>query len=170
MTARKLLLGTRKGLILYEKQTQGWQFAGDHFLGIPESLAARDRHSGTWWALLDHGHWGCKLHRSRDAGATWQELQAPQYPEGAKLKEDQDATLKYLWAFASDPQGRIYIGTEPGGLFYSDDIVYRRALDIAGDTLAFGTTTGNLYLSEDRGESWVCLNQNLPMVYSLEFV
>ena len=50
------------------------------------------------------------------------------------------------------------------------DIVYRHALDIAGDTLAFGTTTGNLYLSEDRGESWVCLNQNLPMVYSLEFV
>ena len=132
MTARKLLLGTRKGLIRYEKQAQGWQFAGDHFLGIPVSLAARDRHSGTWWALLDHGHWGCKLHRSRDAGVTWEELKAPQYPEGAKLPEDQDATLKYLWAFAS--------------------------------------TTGNLYLSEDRGENWICLGQNLPMVHSLEFV
>ena len=40
---------------------------------------------------------------------------------GYIAREDQDATLKYLWAFASDPQGRITIGTEPGGLFHSDD-------------------------------------------------
>lgn len=44
------------------------------------------------------------------------------------------------------------------------------SIEVSGGALAFGTTTGNLYLSEDRGESWVCLSQNLPMVHSLEFV
>jgi photosystem II stability/assembly factor-like uncharacterized protein len=49
------------------------------------------------------------------------------------------------------------------------DLVYRHALALDGDTLAFGTTTGNLFVSEDRGESWQCLNNYLPMVYSCEF-
>jgi hypothetical protein len=49
------------------------------------------------------------------------------------------------------------------------DIVFRHALDVDGDTLAFGTTTGNLFISNDSGEHWECLNSNLPMVYSLAF-
>ena len=50
------------------------------------------------------------------------------------------------------------------------DITYRHALANSGDTLAFGTTTGNLYLSENGGEDWLTLSSNLPMVYSVEFV
>lgn len=49
------------------------------------------------------------------------------------------------------------------------DITYRHALDITGDTLAFGTTTGNLYLSTDRGDSWDSISNNLPMIHSLMF-
>jgi len=51
----------------------------------------------------------------------------------------------------------------------SFDIVYRHALDLSNNSLVFGTTTGNLYLSNNDGESWETLNTNLPMVYSLEF-
>ena len=31
------------------------------------------------------------------------------------------------------------------------------------------TTTGNLYLSEDRGETWRCLGNNLPPIHSVRF-
>jgi hypothetical protein len=55
------------------------------------------------------------------------------------------------------PQGEAY------------DLVYRHALDISGDRLAFGTTTGNLYLSDDRGDSWECVTHNLPPIYSVRF-
>jgi len=47
------------------------------------------------------------------------------------------------------------------------DVVYRYALDNSGDLVAFGTTTGNLYVSEDRGESWTTVANNLPPIYSV---
>jgi photosystem II stability/assembly factor-like uncharacterized protein len=49
------------------------------------------------------------------------------------------------------------------------DVVYRHALDVSGDCLAFGSTTGNLYLSEDRSDSWLTLSNNLPPIYSVRF-
>ena len=36
--------------------------------------------------------------------------------------------------------------------------------------VAFGSTTGNVYLSENRGESWLCLGNNFPPVYSVHFI
>ena len=86
--------------------------------------AAVDSRSGVLWASLDHGHWGQKLQRSANMGADWQELAAPKYPDGAMLKDDKPATLRYLWVIgfgAANQPGRIYFGTEPGGLFVSDD-------------------------------------------------
>lgn len=55
------------------------------------------------------------------------------------------------------PQGNAY------------DIVLRHGLDVAGDCLCFGSTSGNVYLSEDRGETWQCLGNNFPPVYSVRF-
>lgn len=49
------------------------------------------------------------------------------------------------------------------------DIVLRHGLDVASDCLCFGSTTGNVYLSEDRGETWQCLGNNFPPVYSVRF-
>jgi len=49
------------------------------------------------------------------------------------------------------------------------DLVLRHSLDVSGDRLCFGSTTGNVYLSEDRGESWQCLGNNLPPIYSVRF-
>lgn len=49
------------------------------------------------------------------------------------------------------------------------DVVFRHALDIAGDCLAFGSTTGNLYFSRNRGESWECLGSNFPPIHSVRF-
>jgi len=51
------------------------------------------------------------------------------------------------------------------------DLVFRHALDVApdGETLAFGSTTGSLWLSDDGGDSWQTLSANLPPVYALRF-
>ncbi len=120
----RLFLSTRKGLITFLRSGQHWRYEGVHFLGIPVSYTYIDSRTDTWWACLDHGHWGNKLHRSRDAGQHWEEVEAPRYPEGSMIKDDLPASVRYLWAFAqgaADQPGRIYVGTEPGGLFYSDD-------------------------------------------------
>jgi photosystem II stability/assembly factor-like uncharacterized protein len=84
----------------------------------------RDHRTGTLWASIDHGHWGQKLHRSDDNGETWEEVTAPKYPEGAEVKDGVPAAVRYLWVLApggDDEPERFYIGTEPGGLFRSDD-------------------------------------------------
>jgi photosystem II stability/assembly factor-like uncharacterized protein len=49
------------------------------------------------------------------------------------------------------------------------DVVYRHALGNSGDALAFGSTTGNLYVSENRGDSWQTVATNLPPIYSVRF-
>lgn len=49
------------------------------------------------------------------------------------------------------------------------DVILRHALGNGGDRLAFGSTTGNLYVSEDRGESWRTVANNLPPIYSVRF-
>ena len=46
----------------------------------------------------------------------------------------------------------------------------RRALGVhTGDRLAFGTTTGSCWTSEDQGDSWRCLSTHLPPVYCVRF-
>jgi len=119
-----LLLGTRKGLIAYRFSNGNWTAENISFEGIPVSIAFADERTGTWWACLDHGHWGVKLHRSSDRGRTWEELAAPAYPEGSEVKEGVPATTRYIWAMAHGGKqfpSRLWLGTDPGGLFLSED-------------------------------------------------
>jgi hypothetical protein len=119
-----ILLATRKGLLFVEPTATGSRLTREVFPGVPVAYAAADPRTGVLWATLDHGHWGQKLQRSRDGGATWEEVAAPKYPEGAEIKPGVPATLRYLWVFApggADQPRRLYLGTEPGGLFRSDD-------------------------------------------------
>jgi photosystem II stability/assembly factor-like uncharacterized protein len=50
-------------------------------------------------------------------------------------------------------------------------LVYRHALDVSveGRTLAFGSTTGSVWISEDSGDSWQRLSADLPPVYCVRF-
>lgn len=124
MSKTNLLLGTRKGLIVYQQHGDGWNHNATHFLGIPVSLTLVDERSGTWWACLDHGHWGCKLHRSSDQGKSWEEIEAPKFMEGMEVKEGVPAAVKYLWAMShggADKPCVLYLGTDPGALFRSTD-------------------------------------------------
>jgi len=124
MTSNRMLLGTQKGLLTLEYRRNGWDMIREDFLGEPVPYAATDPRTGDVWAALDHGHWGVKLNRSKDAGASWQEVHAPAYPEGAEFADGEAATARYLWVIApghGDEPQRLYIGTEPGGLFVSSD-------------------------------------------------
>lgn len=118
------MLGTRKGLLVYHRNGGKWSLESQHFLGARVPYACADPRNGTWWACIDHGHWGEKLHRSHDRGATWEEVAPPTYPDGALVKEGVEAKTEYLWVLqpgpASHPE-RLYLGTIPGGLFVSED-------------------------------------------------
>jgi hypothetical protein len=51
------------------------------------------------------------------------------------------------------------------------DIVYRHALDVdaSGRRLAFGSTTGSLWTTEDGGDAWTCVSNHLPPIYAVRF-
>lgn len=51
------------------------------------------------------------------------------------------------------------------------DIVYRHALalDETGDRLAFGSTTGNLFVSENQGDDWSSVSATLPPIHAVSF-
>ena len=51
----------------------------------------------------------------------------------------------------------------------SFDIVYRHALVNHGDELFFGTTTGNLFYSDNRGDDWRTISNYLPLINALTF-
>ena len=64
---------------------------------------------------------------------------------------------------------RITAGLPPKPCY---DLILRHALDVdsTGDTLAIGSTTGNLWLSGDAGESWRVVSHHLPPIYCVRFV
>jgi photosystem II stability/assembly factor-like uncharacterized protein len=51
------------------------------------------------------------------------------------------------------------------------DLVYRHCLDIdeTGDSLAFGSTTGSLWTTDDQGDSWATISEHLPPVFAVRF-
>lgn len=124
-----LLVSTRKGLFVLHRAGERWQVDGTHFLGDKVTLAHVDAREGAWYAAMDLGHFGCKLHRSNDRGRSWTEIAVPTYgPEDmvpvGDGKPELPATLKLIWAMASggaNEPGRLWLGSNPGGLFRSDD-------------------------------------------------
>ena len=72
--------------------------------------------------------------------------------------------------------------TKDGGKSFSDlrnglpqsdayGIVYRHAMDVAADGshLAFGTTTGSLFVTNNGGDDWQRVSADLPPIYDVKF-
>ena len=124
-----ILVSTRKGLFVLERGKDAWDIARHVFSGDNVALASVDSRDGTWYAVLDLGHFGNKLQRSTDRGATWAECAVPAYAEGDQVitgdgKPPVPAVLRLIWALEAggvDQPGRLWAGTIPGGLFRSDD-------------------------------------------------
>ena len=135
----RVLVGTRKGTFLVEKSNGTWQPRLAGHAGVGVNFVAKDPHTGDLWAALGHGHWGAKLSKSSDGGATWADASQIKYPAGARYlappdpdpnasEEDmkkgpvaRDATLLKLWVIAFGAPGQVHVGTIPGGLFSSTD-------------------------------------------------
>ena len=51
------------------------------------------------------------------------------------------------------------------------DLVYRHglAIDASGDRLAFGSTTGGLWISADQGDQWTHIDARLPPINAVTF-
>ncbi|HVJ92680.1 MAG TPA: sialidase family protein [Labilithrix sp.] len=138
--SNQILLGTRKGTIIFDRKADGWKPRPIAHAGLSISYAARDPRDGTIWVAMDHAHWGPKLSRSRDDGASWENLTQIAYPKGARFIEQhlptpgedastrpqsyKEASLLKVWVLAfggKDQRGTIHAGTLPGGLFTSHD-------------------------------------------------
>lgn len=131
----------------------------------------------------------CGVFYSDDGAANWRKVSAPDagvhfgFPIAV---DDKDGQVAWVVPGKADMQrmtidGGLFVArTEDGGATWTRlqkglpqenayDVVYRHALDNRGDALSFGSTTGNLYVSEDRGESWTTVANNLPPIYSVRF-
>ena len=125
----RILVSTRKGLFVVERGNGAWNVASKAFLGDNVALALADPRDGSWYAALNLGHFGAKLHRSTDQGRSWSQCAVPAFGADDEVimgdgKPSQPATLKLIWSLeaggASEP-GRLWAGTIPGGLFRSGD-------------------------------------------------
>lgn len=124
------LISTRKGLFMAEGRGKHTQITRAMFVGDNVTLALTDRRDGAWYVVLDHGHFGVKMHRSTTRGESWTEVSVPEYPpkpEGFHDKDiwghDREWVTKGIWALeaALDADGALWCGTIPGGLFRSSD-------------------------------------------------
>lgn len=120
----RVLAATRKGLFPFHRDgPDRWSVGRTAFMGSPVSMALADPRDGALYAALDLGHFGVKLHRSDDDGATWTELAAPSYA-GVDAEAAEPPSLKLIWALETggpDEPGVLWAGTIPGGLFRSAD-------------------------------------------------
>lgn len=166
----RLLVGTRKGTFIVEKEGGRWRPRLSGHPGQGVNVVARDPNTGTLWALLGHGHWGAKLSKSEDDGATWKDNEAQiKYPAGARyysqdMVEDtsaefgvswkvamKDATVQKLWAIGFGRPGEIHIGTIPGGLFTSKDGGQSFALNLS--LWNHESRGGDLFAGEGLGDT-----------------
>jgi hypothetical protein len=202
--AGELMVATRKGLFSVAPGKAGeWTVAGSAFLGNNVSLVLADPRDGARYAALNHGHFGVKLHRSEDAGATWKEIATPAFPQGepASVKtptgEAIAPVVSLIWALepgGTDQPGRVWCGTIPGGLFKSDDrgesweLVrplwdhpgrlewFGGGADLPGihsilvdprdsQRITVGVSCGGVWVSGDGGATWACRAQGMRAAY-----
>lgn len=130
MNDNTLHIGTRKGFFVVKGTGGDARIVDEHFVGDNVVLSSTDPRDGAWYVVLDHGHFGMKLHRSDDQGASWLEIGVPEYPpkpEGfvdiSMWGNEREWALVNIWSLepALDQTGALWCGTVPGGLFRSED-------------------------------------------------
>ncbi len=163
------------------------------FLPDPKSDVGHDPHLLVSCAADPQVFWQqnhCGIFRSENGCQSWDDITQPEGPArfGFAIAADQADPLTAWVVPAESDQVRAAVGralcvcrTEDGGKSWTQlrtglpqhhcyDLVFRHGLDLQDSKLAFGTSTGKLYISEDRGESWTGTALHLPPIYSVRFV
>jgi hypothetical protein len=130
------------------------------------------------------------IFRSNDGGTNWIEIAdvEPSVFGFAAAVHPRDADTAWFVPAEKDERripvdGKVVVArTRDGGESFETlrkglpqehayDLTYRHGLDVdgEGECVAFGTTTGSLWISENQGDSWVCASRNLPPVYCVRF-
>ena len=130
------------------------------------------------------------IFRSIDEGASWQEIEnvSPSVFGFAVAVHPHDGERAWFVPGVKDEKRYpvdaqlVVTRTYDGGKTFETlrtglpqqhayDVVYRHALAInsTGESLAFGSTTGNCYTSHNSGDSWECVSEHLPPVYCIKF-
>ena len=139
-----------------------------------------------FWAQHHNG-----VFRSSDTCRSWQEIETAQpsrFGFAAVVHPGDPETAWFVPAVKDECRvpvdGRLVVSrTRDGGQTFetlsqglpeerSYDLVYRHAMDIdlSGETLAVGSTTGSLWISENQGDLWNCISNHLPPIYCVRFV
>jgi hypothetical protein len=137
------------------------------------------------WAQHHNG-----IFRTTDGAASWQEIQHknPSAFGFAVAVHPQDPNTAWFVPAIKDEKripvdGRVVVSrTRDGGKSFevlsrglpqehAYDLTYRHALaiDDSGQRLAFGSTTGSCWISENQGDSWTCLSSHLPPIHCVRF-
>lgn len=137
------------------------------------------------WAQHHNG-----IFRTDNAGESWREISAQPSSFGfaVAVHPDDPDTAWFVPGISDEhrlpPDGRVIVTrTRDGGASFevlgrglpgdhAYDLTFRHALDIdrSGNRLAFGTTTGGLWITRDQGAAWETVSEHLPPVYAVRFV
>lgn len=148
---------------------------------LAQCAAAPDR----LWVQHHNG-----IFRSDDGGGVWQELTGvkPSSFGFAVSAHPRDPDTAWFVPGVKDEEripadGRLVVTrTRDGGKSFdvltrglpeepAYDLVYRHSLDVStsGNDLAFGSTTGGLWVSQNGGDSWTMGEARLPPVHAVRF-
>lgn len=123
MPGTMLLVGTRKGFFIYRSDAarERWELSAPMLKGTSVFQAALDTRRRPARLLLaaNHWAWGRSVARSDDFGATWD-----QRSPGLGFPQDMGITIDNTWAITPghrDEPGVVWCGTQPAGLFRSED-------------------------------------------------
>jgi photosystem II stability/assembly factor-like uncharacterized protein len=183
----ELYLGTAQGL--YTSANGGTTWSASTGLpeasGQPLSIAIDPADPSTVVVGLATGGPQSIFYSTNDL-ETWQ-FAGPRFGFGVAVHPSDPARAWFVPAIKDElrvPQDGKFVAarTRDGGKTFESlsnglptgfgyDLILRHALDIAetGDTLAFGSTTGNLYVTEDQGDHWHAVTHHLPPVHAVRF-
>jgi len=160
--------------------------AGDPNIQDPHCVVQCPAQPDVYWAQHHNG-----IFRSTDDLRSWHEITdvSPSTFGFAVAVHPEDADTAWFVPAIKDEKrvpvdGKVVVTrTRDGGKSFdvlreglpqthAYDLTYRHALDIdeTGERLAFGSTTGALWVTDDGGDRWELVSAHLPPVYCVRFL
>lgn len=111
-----VLLGTKKGLFAAtSRDRRRWRVKPVGFEGFPVYHAILDPADGrSVFAGVANEHWGPSVQRAEGLGARW-------HAATIEYAKDSGLAVERVWHVARGPDGTLWAGVEPAGLFRSRD-------------------------------------------------